>query len=121
MALAANREARAEASGVASWNVGAECDAIHAGNFIDTAYDFPVKVNDLIRSLSIRHDRHVHGEYAMHIETGLCCLQRKQRLDEHAGPGQQHKGRGDLRDREDLQSPAGTPGDAHSAASQPES
>src|SRR6267378_6274485 len=121
MALATKREAGTEATGVAPWNVGAECDAIHPGDFIDAANDLPIKVDDLIRSLSIRHDRYVHGEYAMHIEPGLCCLQRKQRLDEHAGSRQQHEGRGDLRDREDLQSTAGAPGDAHSATSQPES
>src|SRR6266481_6146617 len=121
MALTRKRETGTEATGVAPWNVSAECDAIHAGNFIDAANDLPIKVDDLIRSLPIRHDRHVHGEYAMHIETGLCCLQRKQRLDEHAGPGQQHERRGDLRDREDLQPAPGAPSYAHAAASQPES
>src|SRR5882672_12183026 len=115
MALASKREAGTEATGVAPWNVGAECDAIHPGNFIDAANDLPVKVDDLIRSLSIRHDRHVHGEYAMHIKTGLCRLQRKQRLDEHAGSSQQHEGCGNLRDREDLQPPPGAPSDANSA------
>src|SRR5882762_9837176 len=112
MALASKREARTEATGIAPWNVGAECDAIHAGDFIDAANDLPIKVDDLIRSLPIGHHGYVHGKYAMHIETGLGCLQRKQRLYEHAGPGQQHERRRDLRDCEDLQSTAGAPGDA---------
>ena len=102
MALAGERQAGTEAAGVAPRNAGAESDAIHAGEFVDAANGLPVKIDDLIRSLSVGHDRHVHGENAMHVEACLRRLQRKQSLDEHAGSGQQHERCGDLCDRENA-------------------
>src|SRR5712664_3144652 len=121
MALTSEREAGTEAAGVAPGDAGAESDAIHARDFVDAANGLPIEVDDLIWSFSVGHDWHVHGENTTHVEACLCCLQRKESFDEHAGPGQEHEGCGDLRDREDTQPAAGAAGDAHSAASESES
>ncbi len=45
----------------------------------------------------------------------------KQRLEQHAGAGQQYKARGDLRDDEDPLPAAGAAGDPHTAAREIES
>ena len=57
----------------------------------------------------------------MRVEAGLHRLQREQRLDQHAGAGQQHERRGDLRDGEDAQAAAGAAGNAQAAVREADS
>ena len=62
----------------------------------------------------------VQGEHATRVEPGGRRLQGEQRLHQHAGPRQQHEGRGDLRDGEDAQPAARAAGDAHAPVGQAE-
>ncbi len=55
------------------------------------------------------------------VEAGLRRLQRQQRLQQHAGAGQQHEARGDLRHGEHPLPAAGAAGDPHAAAREIES
>ena len=86
----------------------------------DAALHLAVEAADLLRRAAVRRDRHVDGQHARRLESGPRRLQRQQRLQQHAGAGQQHERGGDLRDRERAQPPAGRAGDAQAAARQAE-
>ena len=75
---------------------------VHAGQFADAPDGLAVEADDLVGRLAVRHDGHIHGQHLARVEAGLRSLQGEQRLEQHAGAGQQHEGRGDLRDREDA-------------------
>ena len=111
VAVGRELQARTEVAGVAPRNNGADGHAIHARQFRDAPHGFLVEADDLIGRLSVRHHRHVQREHVARIEAGLRRLQREQRLEQHAGAGQQHEGRGDLGDREDPLPAAGAAGD----------
>jgi hypothetical protein len=64
------------------------------------------------------YHRHIHGQYAVQVETGLCSLQCEQRLDHHARSSQQDERGRDQCDRKDAQPPIRSAGDAHSSATE---
>jgi hypothetical protein len=80
----------------------AERHAIHTGNLGDAADRLFVKGGDVGRLALVRHHRHVHGQHVA-AKSRLLALQREQGGNEHAGAGDQHERRGDLRDGEQTQ------------------
>ena len=107
VAVGGELEARAEVARIAPRNRGADRDALHARQLRNAPDRFLVEAEDLVGRLAVRHHRHIDRQHVARVEAGLRRLQRQQRLQQHAGAGQQHEGRGDLRDREDPLPAAG--------------
>ena len=116
VALCGELEAGAEDAFVAPGNGGADGDAIYAGESGDLANGLFIEVEDLIGRASVGNDGNVDGENVVRVETGAHGLQGEERLEQHAGAGEEHEAGGDLSDGEDAQAASGAAGDAHAAA-----
>src|SRR5215469_6972443 len=79
----------------------AECSFAHARQSINAAHRFLVEIDDLSRSLTVRHSGNVDGQDVLRVQTRLSLLQCDQRSDQGTCTGQQHERGGDLRHRED--------------------
>ena len=107
--------------GVAPGNRAARGNAVYARQFGNPTDRSLIEVEHLVGFLAVRHHGNVDGQDVAGIESGLRGLERDQSLEQHRGAGQQHEGRGDLRDREHALATIGAAGDARAAAGQSES
>jgi hypothetical protein len=121
MAIGRERESKTETADIAPWDGGADGDGVHAWQRRDAPNGFLVETGDLIGFLSIRHYWHINREYVVGVESSGRGLEGEQRLQQHAGAGQQYKRRGDLCDGEDSQTPIRTAGDSQVTAGETES
>ena len=119
MAIGGEFEARAEGAGIAPRHHGAHRHVVHARQFADLAQGLPIEAEHLLGRLAVRHHGHVHRQHLARLQPGLRGLQCQQRLQQHAGAGQQDEGRGDLRDREDALPSGGIARQARAPAGQP--
>ena len=71
VAFCGDLEARTKGVGVTPRHLRTQGNAIDAGQRVDAPDRLPVEVDDLLGSFSVRHDRHVHREHALHVEAGL--------------------------------------------------
>src|ERR1700684_1826969 len=118
LAFAGEFKSWTEAARISPRHAGAFRDSVDSRHLFDSAYHVPIEVDDLIRSLAIRHHGHIHSQHAVHVETRLRGLQREQRLDQHARSGQQDERGRNLCDREDAQPAARPSSDAHASAAE---
>src|SRR5947208_774688 len=72
----------------------------------------PQQVVDFI----VLHDGNVDGQHMLHVQAGLRGLQRDERLEKHAGAGEEHEGGGNLNHGENAETAVGAAGDADAAA-----
>src|SRR6202041_1252563 len=96
VALRGELEAGAEDAFIAPGDGGADCDTIHSWKSGDLADGFFVEIEDLIGRASVGNDWDVDSENIVGVETGVHGLQSEERLEEHAGAGEEHEAGGDL-------------------------
>src|SRR5262249_52132178 len=63
---------------------------------VNTAYDFLVKIDNLLARLSVKHGGNIDGKDMARVHTGLRPLQCKECSHHHTCAGQQHKRCADL-------------------------
>src|SRR5580704_685271 len=98
VALRGELEAGAQDTFIAPGDRGADGDAVYSGQSGDLANGFLVEIEDLIGRASVGNDRDVDRENVVRVETGAHGLQGEQRLQKHAGAGEEHEAGGDLSD-----------------------
>jgi hypothetical protein len=120
LVVALHGELRREKAGIAPRHRGADRHGLHAGQRRDAPHRFAVQADDLLGLAGVVDNRHVHRQHVLGDEPGAGALQRDERGEQHAGAGQEHERRRDLRHGKRLQPPAGAGRDAHGAIRQPE-
>ena len=69
VAFAGKLKSGTEAAGISPGYAGSFRNFVNAWQLLDATYDFPIEIDDLIRSLAIRHHRHIHGQHPVHVKT----------------------------------------------------
>ena len=116
MTIRGELEAGAEDAGFAPWSNHSVSGLDHSRQLINVAYGILVKIHDLLRRFIVLHDGNVDGQHMLHVQAGLRGLQRDERLEKHAGAGEEHEGGGNLNHGENAETAVGAAGDADAAA-----
>src|SRR5207302_1778837 len=103
MTIRGELEAGAEDAGFAPWSNHSVSGLDHSRQLINVAYGILVKIHDLLRRFIVLHDGNVDGQHMLHVQAGLRGLQRDERLEKHAGAGEEHEGGGNLNHGENAE------------------
>ena len=109
-------QAGAIVAGIAPGNGHAVSGFDHTRQALNAADRFLIEINDLLRRFLVAHHGNVDGQDVLHIETRLCGLHGDERLQKHAGAGEQHEGSCDLHDGEYAEAAVGASCNADTAA-----
>ena len=75
MTFSLELKSRSKRAGVAPRNLQAECGIVHTRQLPDASHRLLIKIDDLLRRLSVRDRRNIDGEHVVSVESGLRLLQ----------------------------------------------